>query len=383
MLIAINEENKQIHARNIMNKPVEEYRCPACLNRVIYRSGPRTIPHFAHRSKETCQAAAESETADHLSGKTNLYRWLVRCNMDVELEKYLTEIKQRPDIYVKKENNLYAIEYQCSPIHEELFLKRTMGYINAGIVPIWIFHSHFIKRKSPYLWRLNSTLKSALRKSSTAFLLFHNPKQPNSIMALVNIIPASIEHYFGQMVNVRLSDKKPLETILFPPQKEISYLNEWFKKRHLQLYNEIRFKGLTSKLMKELYQAGVSPYKIPEFIGIPLLSGCMYGVPACVWQGFLYIDLKNACKLRGSISEGWIRTRFLERIKNKDIMLNKCPLINQDIFAALKEYLHFLEKIDYLEVSSTNHYIIREEVLLVDNLEEIIKLRLFDFFEGN
>ncbi len=382
MLIAINKENKQIPARTIMNKPVEEYRCPACLNRVIYRSGPHTIPHFAHRSKESCQAAAESETADHLSGKTNLYRWLLRCNMNVELEKYLADIKQRPDIFIKKDNHSYAIEYQCSPIHEDLFLKRTMGYINAGIVPVWIFHSHFIKRKSPYLWKLTSTLQSALNQSSTVFLLFHNPKLPNSIKALVNVIPASIEDYFGQMINIRLSNVQPLETILFPPHKEISYLNEWFKKRHLQLNNEIRFKGLTSKLMKELYQGGVSPYKIPGFIGIPLLSSCMYRGPAFVWQGLLYVDLKNACKLHESINEGWIRTRFLERIKNKDIILNKCPLINQDLFVALKEYLHFLEKIDYLEVSSANHYIIREEVLLDDNLEEIIRLRLFDFFEG-
>lgn len=383
MLVAINKDNKQIHAKNIINKHVEEYRCPACLNRVIHRSGPRTIPHFAHHSKESCQAAAESETADHLSGKHNLYRWLVSCNMDVELEKYLAKIKQRPDIYVQNQNQAYAIEYQCSPIHEEIFLKRTLGYINADIVPIWIFHKHFIKRKSQFLWRLNSTLKSALNKSSSAFLLFHDPKHPNSITALVNIIPASIEQHFGQMVSVCLTESLTLKNILSPPVKEISYLNEWFKKRNLQLYNEIRYKGLNSKLMKELYQSGVSPYNVPEFVGIPLLSGCIYRVPAFVWQGFIYIDLINEFKLRGSISEGWIHSRFLERIKNKDIILNKCPLMNQNIFAALKEYLNFLRKIEYLEKISTNHYIIREEFTLADNLDEIIKLRLFDFFEGN
>ncbi|OCA89962.1 hypothetical protein F7984_04945 [Pradoshia sp. D12] len=381
MLVAINKEDKQIHANQIIKRHEEEYRCPACRKRVIYRSGPRTIPHFAHQTKGNCQAATESETADHLSGKNNLYRWLRSCQLDVELEKYIAIIKQRPDIYVKRKNQYYAIEYQCSSIHEELFLKRTKGYLDADVVPIWIFHSHFIKRNGVYLWRLNSLLKSALRKSSSPFLLFHNPKQANSILAFVNIIPVSIEQCFGQMV--LLSEGMDLESILSPPKQEIPYLNDWFKKRTLQLMNEIRFKGLQSKLIKELYQVGISPFKIPEFVGVPLLSGCMYGMPATVWQGLIYIDLLNCFNLHGRISEAWIRSRFLERIKKKDIILNQCPLMSQDIFTALKEYLRFLEKIDYLEKIDVNHYIIREDFILDDHFEEIIKLRLFDFYEGN
>ncbi len=381
MLVAINKEDKLIHANSILKRREEEYQCPACRKRVIYRSGSRTIPHFAHHLKGNCQAAAEAETADHLSGKNNLYHWLHCCQLDVQLEKYLAIIQQRPDIYVKVQNQSYAIEYQCSPIQEELLLKRTKGYLDAGIIPIWIFHSHFIKRKGTYLWRLNSLLKSALRKSSSPFLLFHNPKQSNSLIALVNIIPFSIEQYFAQMV--LLPTGREFECILSPPRLDISYLNEWFKKRSLQLENEIRFKGLQSKLIKELYQGGISPYKIPEFIGVPLLSGYMYGVPATVWQGLIYIDLMNCFKLHGKISESWIRTRFLERIKKKDIILNQCPLMNQDIFTALKEYLIFLEKIDYLEKINVNHYIIREDFILDDHFKEMIKLRLFDFYEGN
>ena len=57
--------------------------------------------------------------------------------------------------------------------------------------------------------------------------------------------------------------------------------------------------------------------------------------------------------------------------------------MSQDIFTALKEYLRFLEKIDYLEKIDVNHYIIREDFILDDHFEEIIKLRLFDFYEGN
>ena len=362
---------------------MEEYRCPACRGRVIYRAGPRTIPHFAHLTKEDCQAASESETADHLTGKENLYRWLSDCHIDVELERYLAVIKQRPDLYVKTKDLTYAIEYQCSHIHENLFLKRTFGYLNSDVTPVWIFHSHFIKRKGVCLWRLNSILKAALRRSSSPFLLFHDPKHPDYLIAVVNIIPASTELYFGQKICVKLSDYANLESILSPPMQEFSYINDWFKKRKIQLMNEIRYKGLQSKLLNELYQAGISPYEVPEFVGIPLFSACQYGVPAIFWQGFVYLDLMKCFKRHGRISEGWIRTRFLERIKNRDIILNQCPLMELDIFAALKDYLKFLEKIDYLEKNNVNHYIIREGFMLKDNLEESIKGRLFDFFKGN
>ena len=382
MLVAINGEDKQIHARNIVKKHVEEYRCPACQNRVIYRSGPRTIPHFAHQIKGNCQAATESETVEHLSGKNKLYGWLKDCYKDVELERYLATIKQRPDIYLNADNEIYAIEYQCSPLHEGLFLKRTTGYLDVGVVPVWIFHSHFIKRKGANLWRINSTLKAALRKSTSTFLLFYNPKQPNILTAIINMIPATTVLYYGQMISIMLSKQAGLKNILSPPEKDISYLSEWLIKRKVQLNNEIQYKGLRSILIKEWYEAGISPYKVPDFVGVPLLNGCMYSVPAIVWQGLVYIDLLKCLKIHGMISKVWIRTRFLERIKNKDIILNQSPLMKQDIFTALVEYLNFLEKIDYLEKVSVNHYIIRDDFIFDDTLEEVIKLRLYNFLKG-
>ena len=383
MLVANNHEDKPIYARNIIKGHEEEYRCPACGARVIYRAGPRTIPHFAHQVKKDCHASTEAETVEHLLGKTSLYHWLEECQLVVELEKYITSINQRPDILVKIQHQSYAIEFQCSPIQEKLFLKRTLGYLNTDVAPIWIFHNHFIKRKGAYLWRLNSFLKLALRKSSFPFLLFYDPLQPNSLLAIVNLIPASKDLYFGQIARIPLFNRTSLEALLSPPVKKITYLNDWFKRRKIQLMNEIRFNGLQSKLINELYQGGVSPYKIPEFIGIPLLSAYTYGVSAISWQGFIYIDLLKSFKQYGSVSEGWIRARFLERIKSRDIILNQSPLIKQDIFSALKDYLKFLIKIDYLEKIGETHYIIREDFRFNDHLEEIIKSRLFDFFEGN
>ena len=196
------------------------------------------------------------------------------------------------------------------------------------------------------------------------------------------MIPASPILYFGQMKRIGVSKHTDLRRVLSPPKEDISYLSDWFIKRNIQLNNEIRYKGLRSILIKELYEAGVSPYKVPDFVGVPLLNSYMYSVPAIVWQGLVYIDLLKSFKIHGVISKAWIRTRFLERIKNKDIILNQTPLIKQDIFTALVEYLKFLEKIDYLEKVSVNHYIIRDDITFEDTLEEVIKLRLYNFLKG-
>ena len=378
MLVALNQEEKQVYAKAVIKNHTGEYRCPACHGRVIYRAGPRTIPHFAHQAKESCHADTEAESIEHLSGKTKLYQWIENSHIDVELEKYLSSIKQRPDLFIKIEDRYYAIEYQCSPIHDKLFLKRTLGYLTIGVIPVWIFHSHFIKQKGTYLWRLTSYLKLALRKSSSPYLLFYDPLQSNLIQVIGNLIPTSRELYFGQMDYIYLSSRKSFKTILSPPVQRLSFLNDWFKRRKLQLQNEIRFKGLQSKLINELYQEGVSPYNVPEFIGIPLLSACTFEVSALCWQGFVYIDLLKSFKQYGSIHVGWIRARFLERIKNRDIILNHSPLLEQNLFTALDDYLKFLEKIDYLGKNNASHYIIREDFTFT-NLEEVIKSRLFDF----
>ena len=189
-------------------------------------------------------------------------------------------------------------------------------------------------------------------------------------------------------ISANIPDRVKTELNLAIAEAARTYQNEndrYFSRNRI-LDVETMLKLLISmqggSLQKELYEAGISPYKVPDFVGVPLLNSYMYSVPAIVWQGLVYIDLLKSFKKHGVISKAWIRTRFLERIKNKDIILNQTPLIKQDIFTALVEYLKFLEKIDYLEKVSVNHYIIRDDITFDDTLEEVIKLRLYNFLKG-
>lgn len=113
-------------------------KCPACNGRMIYKNGEFKIAHFAHEQSDCDLKYSESETEEHLSGKTTLYNWLKTQNVkNLKLEAWIPETQQRPDIYFEYNNKKYVIEYQCSPIATN-YSERHRLYQLAGIEDIWI-----------------------------------------------------------------------------------------------------------------------------------------------------------------------------------------------------------------------------------------------------
>ncbi|UZN00931.1 competence protein CoiA family protein [Lysinibacillus sp. MHQ-1] len=82
------------------------------------------MPHFAHHTQNQCSKFfAEGESKLHLQGKIQLFEWLQKLRLKVELEPYLTELSQRPDLLVAFDNNNFALEFQCSPITHDKWQK--------------------------------------------------------------------------------------------------------------------------------------------------------------------------------------------------------------------------------------------------------------------
>src|SRR5699024_1295962 len=69
--------------------------CPVCQNKVILKAGNKVIPHFAHHGKSGCPAREGGEGAYHEKGKLMLYQWLKYQGINVRLEVFLSDIKQR------------------------------------------------------------------------------------------------------------------------------------------------------------------------------------------------------------------------------------------------------------------------------------------------
>jgi len=136
MLIAINENNQSVLAVEA-NKSTR-YFCSACQGNVTLKRGEIKLAHFAHLSKATCDAFSEGETEEHLKGKLGLYQSLENQGMTVQMEAYLPELKQRPDVLVTVNGMKIAIEFQCSPIPIDTIRSRTEGYLLNGYAVMWV-----------------------------------------------------------------------------------------------------------------------------------------------------------------------------------------------------------------------------------------------------
>lgn len=128
----------------------EILKCPECGERVIYCKGDYKIPYFKHEIASECVGGSyyEPMTDEHISGIKQLYEMFkgMKGVKNLEVEKYIRNTKQRPDIYFEYNNERYCIEYQCSPISTQ-YNKRHELYELEGIKDIWIlgFENFYIK----------------------------------------------------------------------------------------------------------------------------------------------------------------------------------------------------------------------------------------------
>lgn len=142
MFFACLKNNEKIHAKDCTPKmPVT---CPGCQEPVILKKGGKIAPHFAHYARAECQHFSEGETQRHLEGKEKLYFWLKKQGYDVEMEAWLPELKQRPDLLIVIDERKIVLEYQCSTISFARLKERHEGYLNNGYEVYWLCGIDFI-----------------------------------------------------------------------------------------------------------------------------------------------------------------------------------------------------------------------------------------------
>lgn len=159
---------------NVVNSLVElttkrEFWCLSCQERVILKSGPIKVRHFAHHKQTNCLLNYERESREHLELKAKLFSSLV-LYQSVYVEKALQELGQVADLLV---NERLILEVQCSPLSISKLFKRSDAYYKAGYHVIWLLgeklwvrdklkplHHHFLyfsKWLGFYLWELDNS----------------------------------------------------------------------------------------------------------------------------------------------------------------------------------------------------------------------------------
>ena len=256
MLIATNNKNDQLLAAKNLWK-LDHYFCPSCQSPVHLKAGSVMRAHFAHFQKEACDVFSEGETEEHLRGKQQLYDWLVSLGHEVEMEAYLPQLMQRPDLLLKLDKEKIAIEFQCSAIAIEKVRERTAGYLNNGYKVIWVLGEQFT-----YQRKLTAFQKVCLTNSHNQLVLFHYSVSKKQLEYRYNFQLKQNQKMIA--TKRQLKARSPLKLDL----KKKAYLSNEVVKvemEHQKLQRQLQYpKNNSREFMTKLYENNETLISMPK-----------------------------------------------------------------------------------------------------------------------
>jgi competence protein CoiA len=373
------------------------FYCSGCHQKVILKIGTKRRPHFAHMRGGECAAYSESESEYHLEGKYQLFEWLTKQNVEVELEKYIPELKQIPDLLVNNDTqNKIAIEYQCSTISEKLFLSRTSGYLENQITPYWLIGANRIKQVSSYVYQFKDMDWMASRQFindlSQLFIFTFDPLNKKFIL-YSNLLPLTKTKVFA-FHSIFLTHTVQLNNMIQQDSKEKSspLLKIW--KRNKVNWRLHMFKQTSPSiqfLKVHYYKQNLHFSLFPPEAGIPTRYIHFIQTPTYVWQAWILESIKNR-GIHRMFTFKEILQEFRKMVSRNIFQLRTLPLIKNSHFSfAIMDYLNALAIIGLVKKKSSTLFVIVKEVRYPKNIEEafnkdeeiLLKLKDFLYFGKN
>lgn len=382
MLVAVTKAgqyfslgNKYLELEKLRQlRKTEQYYCPACKQEVILKLGTKQAWHFAHKQRQSCSDEAEGETTYHIEGKKLLYEWLKMQGLQVSLEPYLQDAKQRPDLLLKSANKNYAIEFQCAKISPEIFLKRTMTYQTHHYTPIWILGGNQLKRLKENFFQLNSfhwLFSHELSSKKNPLQIISFCPNSNTFIFLRNIIAISTNRSlcmpkFSKLANSSFQS-------LFQTNKQQYSIETWLQIKANWRKPRLRLSHAELYLQKIYYQKSTPISLYPAEAGTPIVFLHFIETPSFIWQSWLleiFVEPKNI----GEKFHIKLVTRAFQSLVYKGVFeLRSMPLQNRgSLFLAIKNYLLFLVELKLLSTNDGKLFIKNAEIQHPRNLGEAL-----------
>ncbi|MER1984521.1 MAG: competence protein CoiA family protein [Solibacillus sp.] len=301
MLVALAEDQSYVMLTHKLSRvalqrlrEAQRFFCPQCKEPLLLKIGQVKIPHFAHRKNSQCDSLfTEGESQAHLLGKQQLFTLFQRLELEVKLEPYLKDLQQRPDLLVTKNNQQYAIEFQCSRLVKDRFIERTKGYKEHGITPVWILNTPSEKYKQQGLIKIsiNHYQYLFLKRTGRPFLMSYDVER-QTFYYINHLIFFQGQQYFG------FGQSIPLSQQAFPfyvPQRLAFDLFQTLFARYKQentqyLHARLMFSrgGVQDDLLRAMYELRLSRDNLPPFIGVMIKGQESMTKPAVEWQILLF-----------------------------------------------------------------------------------------------
>jgi len=349
----------------------EKFCCPQCKEEVILKLGTKKIWHFSHLPGSLCEHQHERETNYHLAGKLQLYDWLKKQGINAELEKFDPAAKQKPDIVFDWQGKRYAIEFQCSTIPEELFVKRTAGYFENGYIPIWIAAGNLIKRTGTKAVSMNNFLYLFIRRPRHDWNILAYCPLSGQFINLNGAIPISSRKTITQL-EIHSINKVTVNHLINPNVKSYQVLKSWqyemqkFKSRYLMYPGSHQ-----NHFLQELYRSNLNLLSLPSEIGLPVFSGPYIETPALIWQTYLYLDIFRHLNEDDLISCVQVLNAFNYRVRRGQIKLRQLPAAGKGNYSmVVSEYMLLLTKISVMTQISDSLFKLNRKMNIPNSIIE-------------
>lgn len=375
MLQARSENGKLVTPAICSVAEIERMRstlfyCPDCQEQVILRAGQKVTPHFSHRAAASCSRDSQKGEGEyHRLGKIKLYQWFRRQKLHPVLEVYLPEIEQRPDLLLHEQGKTFAIEFQCADIEQEVWLKRTTGYLKQGIRPIWVIGANRFKRTGKQQLKLLHWMLLTLQQAG-----------PDSPTSLYYFCPLAERFIIASDLHLQTSTTAFARLELLPAtQLSFSYLFQSSNLSDKMLYHHwISLKsnfrlqrnpsqGVALDFRHWLYEQGWHPEQLPAIICLPNRAQHWMRLPLWQWQSLFILSFLDPLPKGKSFQTEDVHD-FLRPYQWAEYMY---PLCHLDLKPG-ELYLQQLACLQIVELAAPDTWVKRREIRYFATLEEAL-----------
>lgn len=264
-----------------MLKRIKYIYVPGCKQKLIVKAGKQKAMHFAHY-KKTCHLFSEGETQEHLQGKYQLYHWLKEIGLNSQIEAYMSNLKQRPDIISSLQSGEKIVfEFQCAPISTEKLISRSYGYANKKLKFFWILGQRYRLKK-----KLTQQIAQFIRWTPNLgfYLIYldvgHKRFEICYAIQQADYVPIKyLKHYayslkeLHHFLHIKHKPKYFPLTLIEIKQQMANFRSRIF-------YNDPGLRNLRNKC----YVRGLTLYEIPTDVFPQRYCPPIYRVPSFIWK---------------------------------------------------------------------------------------------------
>ncbi|MFJ5670550.1 competence protein CoiA [Bacillus safensis] len=355
-----------------------KFYCPECREEVHLKLGEHRVYHFAHKQLTVCPLAS-GETAYHQAGKEAIMNWLKRLGHQPVLEKYMSKIHQRPDVTVSIGSETYAIEFQCANISRQELRRRTAGFREAGLFPIWMIGANRLKRKSAQLFSFSSIHWGILRESEKKRLIFFCPIQ-NRFIHLDQFLVFQPTKICAAMTVRPPSAYSELPALLSLPSSKCQVNQQWLKCIQQFRQRPPRILSNESKRLRDIFyehHQTAFPF-LPTALFIPVQEAYIFTSPVYVWQGRLY-DWMMRKKGSGRVTIQQLMKEINRCVQMKEVKLRYGDVSREEIKEVITAYVKALVRQGFLHMTKEGNYEVSLNQMPIRTLDEVLKRDAFLF----